>query len=52
MKPCSLRCGCKANLFVSDNQITETQTAVTSGVQLHHQVLEIRGSLQCSVAQQ
>jgi len=43
MKLCSLRSG----LFVSDNQIAETQTAVTFGVQLHPQVSEIRGSLQC-----
>ena len=52
MKLCSLRSGCNANLFVSDNQIAETQTAVTFGVQLPPQVSEIRGSLQCFVAQQ
>lgn len=51
MKLCALRSGCYANLFVSDNQITETPTAVTSGVQLHPQESEIRGSLQYFVAQ-
>ena len=51
MKLCSLHSGCKANLFVSDNQIAKTQTALTSGVQLQAQVSEIRGSLQCFVAQ-